>query len=197
MVIDAMAQQYSVSSVFRAGCSGAGRSLLVLAAVALLSACGVQSDYRDLDEYVQRVKAGRPGRIDPVPEFKSYETYTYEVSKELRDPFQPAQEEADMRTVQSSTNGIAPDTRRNREALEKFPLDALHFAGHLQQGDQHWAIITSPDGLVHRVQAGNYLGQNHGQIREITETQVTITEIVPDGLGGWIERQAALTLNED
>ena len=51
-----------------------------------------------------------------------------------------------------------------------------------------WALITESNGSVHRVRVGNYLGQNHGRIVSISDTNVNVVEIVPDGQGGWIER---------
>ena len=52
------------------------------------------------------------------------------------------------------------------------------------------------DGLVHRVLPGNFIGQNDGKIVGITGTRISVIEIVPDGLGGYIERPAALALTE-
>jgi type IV pilus assembly protein PilP len=40
------------------------------------------------------------------------------------------------------------------------------------------------------------MGQNEGRITAITPTKITLTEVVPDGLGGYLERPAALALNE-
>jgi type IV pilus assembly protein PilP len=80
--------------------------------------------------------------------------------------------------------------------LEAFPLDSLRFVGHLEQEGRVWAVITAPDSLVYRVEEGNYLGQNFGRISLINESQIEIKEIIPDGLGGWTERDATLTLEE-
>jgi len=49
---------------------------------------------------------------------------------------------------------------------------------------------------VHRVTAGNHLGQAEGKITDITPAKITLIEIVPDSLGGYMERPAALALNE-
>jgi len=46
------------------------------------------------------------------------------------------------------------------------------------------------------VLSGNYLGQNDGRITTIEPSRISVTEIVPDGLGGYMERTAALALNE-
>ena len=59
-----------------------------------------------------------------------------------------------------------------------------------------YGLVQTKDGLVHRVTAGNYLGQADGKITEITPAKISLTEIVPDGLGGYMERPAALALNQ-
>lgn len=166
--------------------------LLVLS----LSACA-SNDYSDLDGYIKQVKSRPAGRIDPVPEFKSYETYTYSAMN-LREPFElygGEEQEQDKKAV-ASTSGISPDLDRNKETLEQYPLDTLKFVGHLERAGGKWAIITSPDGLVHRVSVGNHLGTNYGEIISISETEIAINEIVEDGMGGWIERDAALSISE-
>ena len=43
---------------------------------------------------------------------------------------------------------------------------------------------------------GNHMGQNEGRITDITPSKITLSKIVPDGLGGYMERPAALALNE-
>jgi type IV pilus assembly protein PilP len=56
--------------------------------------------------------------------------------------------------------------------------------------------VQTKDGLVHRVTDGNYMGQADGKIIGISPAKIALTEIVPDGLGGYMERPAALGLNE-
>jgi type IV pilus assembly protein PilP len=43
---------------------------------------------------------------------------------------------------------------------------------------------------------GNYMGQADGKITDITPSKISVIEIVPDGLGGYMERRASLGLNE-
>ncbi len=93
-------------------------------------------------------------------------------------------------------SGIRPDVNRPREALEEYPLDSLRMVGTLEQGGQMWALVRAEDGTIHRVQPGNYVGQNYGRITRITESKIELVEIVPDGLGGWMERPATLALSE-
>ncbi len=159
----------------------------------IVTACG-GPEHADLQEYVQQVKDKKQGRIEPLPEVKPYETFTY-IPKDLRDPFVPFVQE----TVQESpvSPGLRPDTNRKREALEQFSLDSLVFVGHLEKDGVVWGLISAPDSSVYKVREGNYIGQNYGEIQEVSETQILIQEIVSDGSGGWIEREVSLSLESE
>jgi type IV pilus assembly protein PilP len=161
-------------------------------ALVALAACSSDS-HSDLAAYIDEVKARKAGRIAPLPEVKNFESYQYNKA-DLRDPFKPAGVEAVSEAVTSA--GLQPDVQRNKEPLEAFPLDSLRFVGHMEQEGRVWAVITAPDSLVYRVEEGNYLGQNFGRISLINESQIDIKEIIPNGLGGWTERDATLTLEE-
>jgi type IV pilus assembly protein PilP len=95
----------------------------------------------------------------------------------------------------SSSGALRPDTRRNREFLEQFSLDTLRMVGTLRLSDRTYGLIKTKDGLVHRVLPGNYLGQADGRVIEISPSKISVVEIVPDGLGGYMERPASLALN--
>lgn len=155
---------------------------------ALLGACS--SDLDKLKEQVTEIKS-RPGeRIDPLPEVKPYEAFAYEAGS-LRSPFTPsAPVRADV------ANAVRPDVKRSREFLEQFPLDTLRMVGTLALNGQNYGLVQGKDGLVHRVLPGNFVGQNDGRVTSITATKISVIEIVPDGVGGYIERPAALALNE-
>jgi type IV pilus assembly protein PilP len=68
--------------------------------------------------------------------------------------------------------------------------------GTLEKDAQNWGLVTAPDGAVHRIQPGNYVGKNYGKITLVAEDRIELVEIVPDGLGGWQERGARLDLSE-
>ena len=166
-----------------------GKILLVLAMVAGLAACG--NDMAKLDADINEVLA-RPGtRIEPLPEIKPYETFTYVADREgLRSPFVPDTPQAS--TASGST--IRPSAERSREYLEQFPLDTLRMVGTLQLGEVNYGLVQTSDGLIHRVVPGNYLGQNDGRIEIIEESEIKLIEIISDGIGGYVERQAAIGL---
>jgi len=166
------------------------RPSLASPSLALLAACltvvGCSAGQSDLQKWIDATKAKPGGHIDPLPEVKPYETFTYAATT-LRSPFQPQ----GPATNQAS---LRPSTRRNREFLENFSLDTLKMVGTFKVGPAFYGLVQSKDGLVHKVQPGNYIGTNDGKITEITGGKISITEIVPDGLGGYIERPASLAL---
>jgi len=164
------------------------RFLVAGTALALLSACS--SDMDELEQKVAEIKAKPGERIDPLPEVKPYESFTYAAST-LRSPFTPsAPARSDM------ANSIRPDSKRAREFLEQFPVDTLTMVGTLQLQGRTYGLVQGKDGLVHRVLPGNYVGQNDGRVISIAPTKISIIEIIPDGVGGYIERPAALALTE-
>lgn len=171
------------------------RAKMTIAALAVLIIAGCSGDnLSDLRGFVQAEKVKPGGRVEPIPEVKPFESFTYVVNGR-KSPFQPWGLNGGVaKSSGASSGGLHPDPNRRREALESFPLDTLHMVGTLSRKDGMWAIIKAPDGLVYRVTRNNYLGQNYGRITKISEEKVELVEIVPDGLGGWQERQASLVL---
>lgn len=153
------------------------------AALALFGATACTGDMDELQQYVAQVKARKSSQIEPIPQIKQYEAFTY-VPGNRRDPFEPAPETND--------NGLHPDTNRNREPLEEFPLDSLRMVGVIDYNKVLYALIKAPDNVIHRVTVGNYMGQNFGKIVKITETEIALDEIVPDGFGGFKEQPTTL-----
>jgi type IV pilus assembly protein PilP len=127
-----------------------------------------------------------------VPEFKPAETYTY-VPGDRRSPFIMQEAETEQAQAVAGT-GPRPDPNRRREELEQFPLDTLRMVGILEQYNEIWGLVQSKEKTIYRVQPNNYMGQNHGKINRITEDQIELTELIPDGIGGYIERRATLAL---
>jgi type IV pilus assembly protein PilP len=164
---------------------------LVLALSLGLAACGGDND--DLDQYINEIKARPGGRIEPLPEITPYEGFTYVADKQgLRSPFVPDTPQA----AGSAAGGTRPDPDRSREYLESFPLDTLGMVGTLYIGESMYGLVQTADGLIHRVVPGNYMGQNDGRITEVTESEIKLVEIISDGIGGYIERDAAISLSD-
>lgn len=161
----------------------AARLLGILSIV--ISGCSDNS-LTDLEQYVQQMKSRPAKPISPLPEVEPYKTFAYQAA-DLRNPFTPT-------VVELPAGSAHPDQSREREALEKYPLDSLIMVGTLRRGEAIWAIIQAPDGILYRVKEGSYLGQNYGKIIQISEEKIEIIETVPSGQGGWLERQTMLAL---
>ena len=162
-------------------------ALLGYGLVTGLAACSSADD--ELDRFIEDTKKQPGGRVQPLPEVKPYETFVY-ADMDKRSPFLPSGPGG------SASNSLRPDSKRNREFLEQFSLDTLKMVGTLHLGNTTYGLVQSKDKLVHRVVVGNYIGQADGRITSITPTKILVTEIVPDGLGGYIERPAALGLTD-
>lgn len=174
--------------------SGLSRTALVLWALGL-AACS-NTELNDLEQFVEETRTAQKGRIDPLPQFKPFETFVYSAVT-MRAPFAPwVDDTVEANRGSRTASGPQPDFNRRKELLEKFPLDSLRMVGTLAREDGQWAIVQAPDGMVYRVKEGNYLGQNHGKILKLGEQKLEVMELVPDGLGGWQERQAGLALQE-
>lgn len=154
----------------------------------LLTACSSADD--ELTRFVEDTKKEPGGRVEPLPEIKPYETFVYAAS-DMRSPFVPSSPGSG-----AGLAGVRPDSKRNREFLEQYSLDTLKMVGTLRLGGQMYGLVETKDGLVHRVTAGNHMGQAEGRITDITPSKISLVEIVPDSLGGYMERPAALGLNE-
>jgi type IV pilus assembly protein PilP len=152
---------------------------------ALLNACSSADE--DLQRFIEDTKKEPGGRVEPLPEIKPYETFVY-ADSDLRSPFMPS--------TGGGPGSVRPDSKRNREFLEQFSLDTLKMVGTLRLGGEMYGLVETKDGLVHRVTVGEHMGQAEGRITEITPAKISLIEIVPDSVGGYMERPAGLALNE-
>jgi len=163
------------------------RALGLLVLLPWLASCG-DSGFSDLDAFMAEKRARPGGVIEPIPTFKAYEAFAYAATT-LRSPFDRP---VDIRQLAALGTRIAlrPDNNRPKEYLERFTLGSLERAG------EDWTLIKDPDGGIHRVQVGNFLGRDHGRIVEMGDTFVAVIEIVPDGTeGGWVERPRTIELS--
>lgn len=156
----------------------------------------VNDDVSDLTQYIASVKAKPKGAIQSLPEIKVVEPFIFNPDG-LRDPFRHVEKSGDDEPLDvSSGTGIVPDTSRRKEELEAYPLDTLEMVGTLTMEKKLWGLIKASDGTIHRIQKGNHMGRNYGEIIRILEDRVELMEIVLDKPGSWIEQQASLQLVE-
>jgi type IV pilus assembly protein PilP len=170
-----------------------GRMSMPLLLVAALGLAACSNDMDDLDQYINTIKAKPGGRIEPLPEITPYEVFTYVADAEgFRSPFVP---DSPQSAAGDIGGGTRPDPERSREYLETYSLDTLRMVGTLELGGTNYGLVQTSDGLVHRVVPGNYMGQNDGRIVAVKDSEIELIEIISDGIGGYLEREAAVGLD--
>jgi type IV pilus assembly protein PilP len=170
------------------------RNALVVAAVASLVGCGTPSSYDDLRGFVDDTLSKPRGRIEPIPVFKPYESFNYSAAG-LRSPFELPVIIEESVDLQDRSPDLKPDLNRSKEYLEQFGFSELAMVGTLKllDGDL-WALVRGGDGSVVKIKEGNHLGQNYGRVISVSEYRMNVIEIVPNGMGGWIERPRTMVL---
>lgn len=168
----------------------------MLAAVTLAGCSG--NGQQELQDWMAQQRAQTRPKVDPLPEPKGYTPQAY-TEGAATDPFsvqklaQALRREANRPSASSAL--VAPELARRKEPLEAYPLDAMTMVGSMIKAGRPVALVRV-DNLLYQVRPGQYLGQNYGKITKVTETEVTLREIVQDPAGEWIERPATLQLQE-
>lgn len=163
-------------------------ALLCAMAMGLVACDG--GDQEELRQWVKEETKDLRGRIPPLPKVLPYEPVPYDAYG-LVDPFRPAR----LKQEGKAGGAMQPDMNRPREPLESFPLESLMYVGILAQGKQRYAIVFA-DGALHQVKAGNYIGQNFGVVTKISDSELTLRELVQDPAGDWMERTSTLQLQQ-
>lgn len=171
--------------------------LTVVLSLLSLVGCAANNDFSDLDAFIAEVKARPKKPIEPLPEFKAYQAFTYSAASR-RSPFTaPVEVEVAQIEARPQSN-VKPNLDRPRELLENFDLGSMLMVGTIVKAGEStlYALINDGRGGIHRVRSGQYLGKNHGRIVNIDQTGIQLIEIVSDGQGGWFERPRTLGLKE-
>ena len=169
---------------------------VILGMTMVLAACSGQGEHADLKLKMEEIKRRPQGRIEPPPEFETYQNFSYSASL-LRSPFQPPVAVEPMKAMVKGKR-VMPDFDRPKELLEEFSIDALTMVGTLSRpGNKLFSLIRDNKAGIHRVSIGNYMGRNHGRVVEITDIKIDVVELIPDGEEGWVERPRAIVLKSD
>lgn len=158
-----------------------------------LAACDGGARTGQLEQRLEEIAQRPGGEIEPLPEFEPYEAFTYSAAS-MRSPFElprAAQEGDDAQPP----GVVEPDLTREPEPLEAFSINALSMVGSMTVGGRVLGLVRDETGRVHRVTVGDYMGRNHGRVERITAERIELTEIVPAGDGGWVERPRTVEIS--
>ena len=182
-------------------CFKAARYVLLGITLLLTAACSSDRSMIDLKRFVLNMHKSTQPSVEPLPELAPIPAYTYAASS-LPDPFSrenvfPSVSSADTEP-EPEPDPLEPDPIRTREHLEGFPLDALQFAGIMILEGKLRLIVVTPDGMIHKVAEGAYLGRNYGQIIEIDLEGRTIglEEVVKGTDGRWQARTVSFLIGD-
>ncbi|MCG2584911.1 pilus assembly protein PilP [Massilia sp. TS11] len=170
------------------------KRLLALSLCSLLAACS-DSDVQEVRQWMDETAKTTKTSVAPIAPPKTFVPFSYS-GKEAIDPFNPQKLTVELaRAAASSKNPFKPDMERKKELLESFPLDTIKMVGVIQKGGQMSALLQI-DKSIFQVRTGQYIGQNFGLVTAVSETAVSIREVVQDAAGEWVERQSKLELQE-
>lgn len=169
-----------------------------LPCVAFLVA-GCADEQENLQQWMQNERSSIKPAVKPIAPPKEFVPQSYVAASSL-DPFSKERLAAVLRgssAVKDNTSDalVAPERARRKEQLESYPLDSFSMVGYLNRNASKVALVKL-DGLIYQVSKGMHMGQNYGKVVNISENAVTLREIVQNGIGEWIEREAVLELQE-
>lgn len=169
------------------------RLLLCLTAAAALAGCG--SDMDELRQWMEQQRKEAKPSVTPLLPPKKFLPQPYEAGAGT-DPFSTQKLSVAIRQEAAQPNSLlTAEINRRKEPLEAYPLDGMAMVGSLTRENRRYALLRV-DNLLYQVKAGDYIGQNFGRITKISETEITLREVVQDAAGEWIERTSTLQLQE-
>ncbi|MFT3734683.1 MAG: pilus assembly protein PilP [Rhodocyclaceae bacterium] len=167
------------------------RLLMILSLSGLcsvLAGCG-GDEHQDIKNWMASEQGNMRGRVPPLPQMKTFPVVDFDAAQ-VTDPFQASKLDPDKR--QSNR----PDTNRRREPLEAYPLESLKLVGMMVSKDGRPIALVQADRTVHQIRVGNYIGQNFGLVTKISETELSLKELIEDSNGDWVERMSAMQMQE-
>lgn len=173
-----------------------GRAAVLFGLTLLVAGCSLSPE-SELRTWMAEQRNMVKPRMEPVSEPMKFvpQAFTGESAVSPFSPDKLANLLREQMTRGANAALLAPELNRRKEPLEAMPLDSIQMVGLLDKRGQRVALVRA-ENLLYQVKAGNYLGQNYGRITRISETEITIREIVQDAAGEWVERPVTLQLQE-
>jgi len=171
----------------------ATRFRVALLASALLAGCSGEQE--ELSQWMEQQKREVKPNVQPISPPKKFVPQPY-IALNGVEPFSAQKLTVALKQEAKQPNSLlAAEINRRKEPLEAYPLDSMRMVGSVTKTGRPYALLKV-DNLLYQVKPGDYLGQNYGKITKISETDVSLREIVQDAAGEWIERVSSLQLQE-
>jgi type IV pilus assembly protein PilP len=168
-------------------------SVVTVATSFMLGACTAEQD--ELQQWMEQQKREVKPSVQPLTQPKKFNPQPY-ASMNAVEPFSTQKLTVALKQEARQPNSLlAAEINRRKEPLEAYPVDSMSMVGSVVKQGRQFALLRV-DNLLHNVKVGDYLGQNYGKIVKISETNVSLREIVQDAAGEWIERVTAIQLQE-
>lgn len=165
--------------------------LLLALGAALLAGCGNPHD--ELQQWMAAERAATKPNIQAISEPKRFTPEPYGVT--AAEPFSRNKLVAGASVRGQDAPMLTAEMGRRKEPLEAYPLDAVAMVGSLTRAGQARALLRV-DNRLYDVSVGDHIGQNFGRVMRITDTDITLREIVQDAVGEWTQRTTTLQLQE-
>lgn len=165
----------------------------VLAATLVLAGCG--SNINELQGWMEQQRREVQPTVQPIAAPKKFDPQPY-AAADIVEPFSAQKLSVALKQeIREPNSLLAAEMNRRKEPLEAYPVDSMSMVGSVVRAGRPYALLRV-DNLLYQVKAGDYLGQNYGKITKISETDITLREVVQDAAGEWIERPSTLKLQE-
>jgi len=191
----------SAIAAIKEACAQPGRRTRLLAVAGLVLVLqGCDSGHADIQAWMDETRRNTPTRIDKVEEPKRFEPYRYQPGNGT-DPFALSRLRGASAAMASAgaaaqpPQSMRPNDKRVREPLEAIPLDQFQMVGSLQRGREQVGLLRA-DRHLHQIRVGQYIGQNHGRVMQISNERILIRELVEDAAGEWTQRDTEMRLQE-
>jgi type IV pilus assembly protein PilP len=169
------------------------RALTLALLSATVAACGANTE--EINQWMDQQRREVKPSVTPLSPPKRFDPQSYLAANTVA-PFSNQKLAVAARQDAREPNPLlANEQNRRREPLEAFPLDSMSMVGTLNRNGRSFALLKV-DNLLYQVKVGDHMGQNYGRITKVSESEITLREVVQDAAGEWIERSTALQLQD-
>ncbi len=167
-----------------------------LEALVFCGLSGCQAHDTPLERFILQVEQQTAVLSDEPVQPKQFVVITY-MPQGGRSPFMLPYRTMPQLPADTGVTCWQPEGLGSVEPLEHIALDSLQFKGVMGPHNALSGLIQTPDGFLHKVSPGQYLGLNHGRIDRVFSDALLIQESLPDGNGCWVPHHSRLILKEN